>query len=93
MGLVTLEDLIEEVIGEVHDEFDATETPPIQVIGPGHIIVQGHVALDAIERYGTLGPTKHNVETIGGLVFAELGRPPAVGDTIQVPGATMPSIR
>jgi CBS domain containing-hemolysin-like protein len=83
-GIVTLEDLVEEVVGEVRDEFDVNEEPPVTVLGPGHLSVRGGVPLDDIEEYVALGETEHDVESVGGLVMAELNRPPAIGDEVQI---------
>jgi len=84
MGLVTLEDLFEEVLGEVRDEFDAAEEPPIQVLGPGHLVARGTTLVDEIEDYVPLGRAKHRVQTIGGLVMAEIGSTPETGQELQL---------
>jgi CBS domain containing-hemolysin-like protein len=89
LGLVTLEDLIEEVVGEVRDEFDREEEPPITVVAPGHIVVQGTVLLDDINEYVTIDKHGHDVQTVGGLVLAELGRRPHKADEITLGAVTL----
>ena len=89
LGLVTLEDLIEEVVGEVRDEFDTEEEPPIVVLAPGHIVAQGTVLLDDIDDYVIVGEHEHDVQTVGGLVMAELGRLPSKGDEIVLGAVTL----
>jgi CBS domain containing-hemolysin-like protein len=89
LGLVTLEDLIEEVVGEVQDEFDTEEEPPITVVAPGHIVVQGTVLLEDINEYVVICEHGHDVHTVGGLVMAELGRRPARGDKIILGNVTL----
>lgn len=88
-GLVTLEDLIEEVVGEVRDEFDQDETPPVSVVAPGHLVVIGSLPLDDLDEYVTLGETQHEVDSVGGLVLAELNRPPQAGDEITINGISL----
>jgi CBS domain containing-hemolysin-like protein len=89
LGLVTLEDLIEEVVGEVRDEFDTEEEPPITVVGPGHIVAQGTVLLDDIHEYIAIGEHDHDVQTVGGLLMAELGPQPSKGEEITLGAATL----
>jgi putative hemolysin len=89
LGLVTFEDLIEEVVGEVRDEFDTEEEPPITVVAPGHIVAQGTVLLDDINEYVTIGTHGHDVQTVGGLVMAELGRRPYEADKITLGDVTL----
>ncbi len=89
LGLVTLEDLLEEVVGEVRDEFDLEEEDPIVVIEPGHLMVQGTVQIEEVAEVAPLGPCEHDVHTIGGLVLAELGRRPEVGDTVTLGPVTL----
>ncbi len=85
-GIVTFEDLIEEVVGEVRDEFDTDEEDPITVVEPGYLSVLGTVVLDDLEQYVDLGEYDHDVESIGGLVLAELNRLPEPGDSVTVNG-------
>jgi len=80
-GLVTLEDAIEEVFGEVRDEFDV-DPDPIE-ISNGRASVQGEVLLEVLnQRFHTDLPTT-DVDTIGGLIWHELSRAPEVGETIR----------
>lgn len=88
-GLVTLEDLIEEVMGDVRDEFDTEEQSDITVVAPGHLLVLGDTRLDEIAEYTPLGKIEEDVESIGGLLLARLPLPPPVGASIEVNGVTL----
>jgi CBS domain containing-hemolysin-like protein len=84
-GLVTLEDVIEQLVGEVQDEFDR-EAPAFKEEAPGTFVVDGLTSLDALrERLGVELPDEP-YDTVGGLVFGRLGRLAAVGDTIEIEG-------
>jgi CBS domain containing-hemolysin-like protein len=83
LGLVTLEDLLEEVVGDVRDEFDAGEETPITIVEPGYLIALGVAQLDALAAYVPIPDHDYDIATIGGLVLAELGRRPQVGDEIR----------
>lgn len=80
-GIVTLEDLIEEVVGEVRDEFDV-EREPIAILEPGILEVAGNFLLDDLSNHIYLGDEAElpDVETVGGLIVTALGRPPQRGD-------------
>lgn len=80
-GIVTLEDLIEEVVGEVRDEFDV-EKEPFAVVEPGVIEVAGNFLLDDLADHVYIGDEEAlpDVETVGGLIVTALGRPPQRGD-------------
>ena len=84
-GLVTLEDLVEEVVGEVRDEFD-DELPPVLVHGTDLFVVQGDVQLEDLESdYDVAFPEdRPEVDTVGGLVVTLLGRPAEVGDRVEL---------
>jgi CBS domain containing-hemolysin-like protein len=81
-----LEDLVEEVVGEVRDEFDF-ENEPIIEISPGILEVTGTFLVDDLSEYLFLGEPEQmpDVETVGGLIHTWLGRPPQVGDVILLP--------
>jgi CBS domain containing-hemolysin-like protein len=89
LGLVTMEDILEEVVGEVRDEFDVDEQEPITQVEPGHLIVQGTLQLEDIVEYVALGRYEHDVQTVGGLVWAQLGRRPEIGDKITIGDVTL----
>jgi CBS domain containing-hemolysin-like protein len=89
LGLVTLEDLIEEVVGEVRDEFDGEEEPLLTRVGPDHIMARGTMLLEQIEGIVPIGEHGHDVHTVGGLVMAELGRRALEGDEVSFGAVTM----
>jgi putative hemolysin len=84
-GLVTLEDVIEQLVGEVHDEFDS-EAPAFKEEAPGTFVVDGLTSLDALRERLGVELTDEPYDTVGGLVVGRLGRLAAVGDTIEVEG-------
>lgn len=82
-GLVTLEDLLEEIVGEIEDEFDVPELE-FEQVGPCQYMIDGGFRIvDFNERFGADFSTE-DFETMAGLVFGQIGREPAVGDTVQL---------
>lgn len=80
-GLVTMEDAVEEIFGEVLDEFDVEEDPV--TVDQQRVSVRGDVLLDVLrDRFGI--PAPDDVDTVGGLLWHELGRRPVVGDEVPV---------
>ncbi len=88
-GIVTLEDLIEEVVGEVYDEHDQQPLPEIHELPDGGLMVEGEVLLDDFNEQYPDSLESDDANTVGGLVVEELGRAPMVGDTVQVNGAEL----
>lgn len=87
-GMITFEDLVEEIIGEFQDEFDS-ENPPLTLKDGNHMFVRGDVLIDDLnDLLGLYLPTD-DVDTLGGLVTSELGSIPAIGQEIDVNGTTL----
>jgi CBS domain containing-hemolysin-like protein len=85
-GLVTLEDILEEIVGEIQDEFD-TEGPRMESTPDGYV-VDGLVLLEEIvSRLGIAVP-EHESSTLGGFVIARLGRMARIGDLVTLDGYT-----
>jgi CBS domain containing-hemolysin-like protein len=89
-GIATLEDLLEEVVGEVRDEFDVDEDDHITVVKPGHLVALGITRLDELEAYVDLAEDEHtdSVDTIGGLMVANMPLPPQQGGEITIQNVT-----
>jgi CBS domain containing-hemolysin-like protein len=91
-GIVTMEDLIEEVVGEVRDEFDRGEELELQVLDDGSLLARGDVLLEQVnERHGTRLDSGE-FDTLAGLIIEELGRPPEEGDVVAVDGARLEAV-
>jgi putative hemolysin len=88
-GIVTLEDLIEEVIGEIYDEYDEEVAPEGKQPPGGPREVDGLLNLDDFTEATGLALPEGPYETVAGYVLAELGRLPEIGDTIEVDGRTL----
>lgn len=83
-GLVTLEDIVEEIIGEVRDEYDQLEESPYQELGEGETIFLGRVDLDDFNELMGTNLLKDEADTIGGFMYNRIGRVPESGESLQV---------
>jgi CBS domain containing-hemolysin-like protein len=89
VGIVTVEDILEEVVGEIEDETDPRAAALRRLAG-GEWFVRGHVSLGDLADVGIVLPADQDAyNSIGGYVFAELGRLPKRGDTISADGYTI----
>jgi CBS domain containing-hemolysin-like protein len=81
-GLVTMEDLLEEIVGEINDEYDVAE-PEFASTPEGDILIDGGASISEVnERFGLSLP-EEDFDTIGGYIFGALGRVPDPGDTVD----------
>jgi putative hemolysin len=80
-GLVTLEDILEEIVGNIEDEFDPAEAEQVQVVDEHTIWVDARMHLDELnDAFDLTLPEDRDFDTIGGFVFSELGRVPKTGE-------------
>ncbi len=84
-GLVTLEDLMEEIVGEVSDPFD-NEQPEVQKRSDGSFILDGLLSIEEVNREVGLNLQDQNYDTIAGFVFGRLNRIPEIGDVVEIDG-------
>jgi CBS domain containing-hemolysin-like protein len=87
-GLVTVEDLVEEIVGEIEDEFD-TQEQEVQLVTSTEAIVNARVSIDELNEMFDLGIEKEDFDSVGGFIVTSLGRMPTVGDEVQVDGLVM----
>jgi CBS domain containing-hemolysin-like protein len=87
-GLVTMEDLLEEIVGQIYDEYDRPDAPA-QAAGTGALI-SGAAELREVNETHGLALDDEDYTTLGGLLFGELGRLPKVGDLVTAPSAAAP---
>jgi CBS domain containing-hemolysin-like protein len=86
-GMVTIEDILEEIVGEIADEYDR-ESPRVEELEDGTIRVNVRLSLDDLEELLDVEFNIEDVETVGGLLAAELGRVPIPGAQVTVQGLT-----
>jgi magnesium and cobalt exporter, CNNM family len=90
-GLVTIEDLIEEIVGEIQDEYDAEE-PMIERISDTEARIDGRASIDDLTETFDVDlddSDREQYDTVGGLVYHEIGGVPSVGDKVEVDGLTL----
>ncbi|MBN9743088.1 hypothetical protein DMP23_18600 [Amycolatopsis sp. A1MSW2902] len=85
-GLVTLEDVVEEIIGDVRDEHDDREAPAAQQLGADRWLVSGQLRADEVRDITGFRMPEGDYETIAGLILERLGAIPAEGDAVEVDG-------
>ena len=82
-GIVTIEDLLEEIVGEIEDEFDFGD-PNIEKIDSNNYIIDGKTSLEQVNELLSIDIEGDGFDTIGGLVYQRLGKIPSVGDAISI---------
>ncbi len=89
VGLITLEDLLEEIVGEIRDEFDEDEEDLIREVGEREYLVDGSLKIDDINNALDLDLNSENYDSIGGMIIEKLERVPEVGDTVELDDGTV----
>jgi CBS domain containing-hemolysin-like protein len=82
-GLVTIEDLLEEIVGDIRDEYDVDE-PEVQVLSPTESLIDGRMSIDDVNDRLGLELPHEDYETVGGLVFGLLGHEARPGERVRV---------
>ncbi len=88
-GLVTLEDIIEEIVGDLADQFETGEVPEVQRLKDGTALLDGLMLIAEINSEFNLHIVDENYDTLGGYIMGRLERIPEVGDSIPVDGAAL----
>jgi CBS domain containing-hemolysin-like protein len=87
-GLVTIEDLLEEIVGEIQDEYDREETP-IERVTDTEAIIDARVSIDSLRELFGFETEDEDYDTVGGFVYHHLGKVPVAGDEVRVDGLTL----
>ena len=88
-GIVTFEDLIEEIVGPIRDEYDMREVEELQIVSDHEVVVSARFPVDDLKEALDLEVPDVEADTVGGLVYEQLGEIPKVGATIQLGNATL----
>jgi CBS domain containing-hemolysin-like protein len=83
-GLLTIEDLIEEIVGDIRDEFDFNEEAEYVQLGENEYIVDGSMNLDDLEELLGVALPQEDSDSVGGLIYSRLERVPQIGDTVTL---------
>ena len=87
-GLITIEDVLEEIVGDIDDEHDADAVPDIQRVEEGKFLVQALTPIDDFNESFESDFSDDEYDTIGGLIVAEFGRLPEAGESVEIGGMT-----
>lgn len=88
-GLVTLEDIVEEIVGEIRDEFDQAEEQPFQTVDENTKVFLGRVDIYDFNEIMGLNLPFEEAETIGGFIYGRIGRVPEEGENVEVDGVRL----
>ena len=85
-GAVTLEDIVEEIVGEIKDEYDQGEEQLYQILGDGEYLFLGRATISEFNEVAGSNLSDENADTLGGLIYGELGHVPQPGETVVLDG-------
>jgi len=88
-GAVTIEDILEEIVGPIQDEYDIGEEDEMQFISPNEVVLDGRVSVDDVNELLKLNIAGDDYDTIGGYVLNQLGAAPKVGATLKLGNAEL----
>jgi putative hemolysin len=91
-GIVTIEDLLEEIVGEIQDEYDTVEQPMVEKLSEDEARLDGRVSVDDLAELFDVqldGADREEYDTVGGLIYHQLGGVPHVGDTVEIDGLAL----
>ncbi|MFQ9515191.1 MAG: hemolysin family protein [Eubacterium sp.] len=92
-GLITLEDIVEEIIGDIHDEFDEAEELVVRQVGKNEYIVEGSINLDDFNDQLETDIDSEDYESLGGLIIEHLDRLPNKGDSVEIDNCKLTVIK
>jgi len=84
-GLVTIEDILEEIVGEIQDEYDEASEPLIQVQADGTVMAEARVDVEDLAEYLGIEPPEGDFNTLGGFVLHQAGHVPEPGEVLYYP--------
>ncbi|MBI2767869.1 MAG: HlyC/CorC family transporter [Chloroflexi bacterium] len=87
-GLVTIEDLLEEIVGEIEDEYDIAR-PAMEQISPDEVVLDASTGTDVLRELFDYDVESEDFDTVGGFLIHQLGRLPSVGDEVKVDGLSL----
>jgi putative hemolysin len=85
-GVVTIEDIVEEIVGEILDEYDFAEELPYEQLAGGEFIFSGGIDIDDVNQITGAQIPKDTSETLGGYIYGRLGKVPVPGETVEIGG-------
>jgi CBS domain containing-hemolysin-like protein len=88
-GLVTLEDIVEEIVGEIRDEYDESEELPFEQVNADEYVFQGKVDLDIFNEIMGTEIATDNADTIGGYIYGQIGDVPSGGESLEAGDVTL----
>ncbi|HET7091305.1 MAG TPA: hemolysin family protein [Anaerolineae bacterium] len=88
-GLVTIEDILEEIVGEIRDEYDESEEPMVKPLGRDEYEVDSRIPIDDVNELLAAELSDEESDTLGGLIYNQLGHVPEPGEEIEVDGVSL----
>jgi putative hemolysin len=88
-GLVTIENILEEIVGEIQDEYDAGEEPLFRQEAEGEYVFDARAMLDDVNRLLGVSLSGESFDTLGGFLYAQFGKVPAAGDQLRFDGLAL----
>jgi putative hemolysin len=88
-GIITIEDIIEEIVGPIRDEYDAMEEEEVQFLAPNEAVLDARVSLSEAREELGLQLTAEDVDSLGGFIYSQLGTIPRAGTVVDIEGVRM----